>query len=420
MERVALADLSDQSRNFTTTIVVLRKQPPKTSRSGTVKMQNLIFEHEGVQMRATIFEQDIDLFGDTLHEGKEYDITNPLISRMPDYLIRNEQQYQMTIKSTTKVTETQSSIHNQISETSYWVSLDAVNDYIGKSDRIDIVGVAIHVHEIRTVTSQTTGRTYDIRDIQLTDTSLTPITLSVWSTLATHEAEQIAEMIDSFPIIQVTRVVAKNFDGAKWNSSPLSTIKINTDSPTTSALHNWVVENTEKIYELKTSIANLSNENTEQNGHSDVLISLLPEQQAGKNVRIKGKITEISNKHSLIYDSCNVCNKKCNANIGEEFTCSTSSTPHAATAEPKCILHVDIENSSGKIPMTLFGHHAEFVLDKKAIEISLLSMQERRIFIEETVEKLKDKYFNIELTTYMLGDNKQLRWKTKEITYATV
>ncbi|XP_048502770.2 uncharacterized protein LOC125498581 [Beta vulgaris subsp. vulgaris] len=299
MERIALGDLSDQSRNFTTTIVVLRKQPPKTSRSGTVKMQNLIFEYEGVQMRATIFEQDIDLFRDTLHEGKEYDITNPLVSRMPDYLIKNEQQYQMTIKSTTKVTETQSSIHDQISETSYWVSLDAVNDYIGKSDRIDIVGVAIHVHEIRTVTSQTTGRTYDIRDIQLTDTS--------------------------------------------------------------------VVENTEKIYELKTSMAKLSNENTEQNGHSDVLISLLPEQQV-----------------------------------------------------ILCILHVDVEDSSGRTPMTLFGHHAEFVLDKKANEISILSMQERRIFIEETVEKLKDKYFNIELTTYMLGDNRQLRWKTKEITYATV
>ncbi|XP_057250658.1 replication protein A 70 kDa DNA-binding subunit B-like [Beta vulgaris subsp. vulgaris] len=358
MERVALADLSDQSRNFTNTIVVLRKQPPKTSRSGTMKMQNLIFEYEGVQMRATIFEQDIDLFRDTLHEGKEYDITNPLITRMPDYLIRNEQQYQMTIKSTK-----------------------------------NIVGVAIHVHEIRTVTSQTTGRTYDIRDIQLTDTSLTPITLSVWSTLATHEAEQIAEIIDSLPIIQVTRVVAKNFDG---------------------------LSKTLKIYELKTSIANLSNENTEQNGHSDVLISLLPEQQAGKNVRIKGKITEISNKHSLIYDSCNVCNKKCNANIGEEFTCSISSTTHAATAEPKCIIHVDVEDSSGRTPMTLFGHHAEFVLDKKAIEILLLSMQVRRIFIEETVEKLKDKYFNIELTTCMLGDNKQLRWKTKEITYATI
>ncbi|XP_057251655.1 uncharacterized protein LOC130591766 [Beta vulgaris subsp. vulgaris] len=134
-----------------------------------------------------------------------------------------------------------------------------------------------------------------------------------------------------------------------------------------------------------------------------------------KECAYQRKITEISNKHSLIYDSCNVCNKKCNANIGEEFTCSTSSTPHAATAEPKCILHVDIEDSSGKIPMTLFGHHAEFVLDKKAIEISLLSMQERRIFIEETVEKLKDKYFNIELTTYMLGDNKQLRWKTRKL-----
>lgn len=87
-------------------------------------------------MRATLFEQDIELFKDTFHEGKEYYITNAVISRLPEYLRRDGQLYQMVIKSTTRVVETQSSIQNKIEEPSYWVSLDAVNDYIGKNDRI--------------------------------------------------------------------------------------------------------------------------------------------------------------------------------------------------------------------------------------------------------------------------------------------
>ncbi|XP_021768934.1 ATP-dependent DNA helicase PIF1-like [Chenopodium quinoa] len=84
-QQLTLARLTYQSRNFTVTAKLIKKHPPKKSRSGTTNLQQLIFEDsENTQMKVVIFERDIELYRNLLLEGKEYNITNSIITRTPE------------------------------------------------------------------------------------------------------------------------------------------------------------------------------------------------------------------------------------------------------------------------------------------------------------------------------------------------
>ncbi|KAL2935914.1 Replication protein A 70 kDa DNA-binding subunit B [Bienertia sinuspersici] len=164
-ERIALNDVTDQTRNFTTTAMLVRKHPPKKSRSGANNLQQLVFENrERFQMKGVLFDRDIDLFRETLVEGKEYDITNPIIARIPEMFKRTEQVYQMTINAATQISETQSALP------SYLIPLTKVGDYIGKNERIDIIGIAVHMHDKAIVRAKSSGIPYEVRKVEMLDT----------------------------------------------------------------------------------------------------------------------------------------------------------------------------------------------------------------------------------------------------------
>ncbi|KAL2942077.1 Replication protein A 70 kDa DNA-binding subunit B [Bienertia sinuspersici] len=157
-ERIALIDLTDQTRNFTTTAMLVQKHPPKKSRSGTNNLQQLVLKNkERVQMKGVLFNRDIDLFHETLVEGKEYDITNPIIARISE-TFKTEQVYQMTINAATQISETQSAIELP----SYLILLTKVGDCIGKHERIDIIGIVVHMHDKAIVRAKSSGIPYKI------------------------------------------------------------------------------------------------------------------------------------------------------------------------------------------------------------------------------------------------------------------
>ncbi|KAL2938718.1 Replication protein A 70 kDa DNA-binding subunit B [Bienertia sinuspersici] len=295
-------------------------------------------------MKGVLFDRDIDLFRETLVEGKEYDITNPIIARIPEMFKRTEQVYQMTIN--TQISETQSAVELP----SYLIPLTKVGDYIGKNERIDIIGIAVHMHDKAIVRAKSSGIPYEVRKVEMLDTEMQVIQLSIWNTLVTTEAEQIAQIIDTLPILEISRVTATTYNGDTGESS--------------------------------------------QQLQPCVSVQQLSEQQSGTTAWITGKIKDITNKNSLIYNACNVCNKRCEASTGLPFTCHAFSTPHSATSEPRCVVHIDFEDESGNIP-------------------------EQRSFVDNHIADLQDKIFKIEMTTYMLGENtQQLRWKAKRIVEA--
>ncbi|KAL2930041.1 Replication protein A 70 kDa DNA-binding subunit B [Bienertia sinuspersici] len=274
------------------------------------------------------------------------------------------------------------------------------------------------MHDKAIVREKSSRIPYEVRKVEMLDIEMQVIQLSIWNTLVTTEAEQIAQIIDTLPILEVSRVIAITYNGASFNTSFSSTIKINPDSPTAQLLHDWKKSHVTAIQQIKNKFIGDTGESSQQL-QPCVSVQQLSEQQSGTTAWITGKIKDITNKNSFIYNACNVCNKRCEASTGLPFTCHAFSTPHSATSEPRCVVHIDFEDESDNIPVTLSGHLAEQILCRTANEIVVLSIQEQQSFVDNHIADLQDKIFKIEMTTYMLGENtQQLQWKAKRIVEA--
>ncbi|KAH9618163.1 hypothetical protein KSS87_020778 [Heliosperma pusillum] len=120
-------------------------------------------------MAATIFEEDIAFYKDVFHEGHEYEIPNPTIKIIPEQFRIDNHLYQMYLRR------------------------------------------AISISSLRTITSRTTGENQDARDIVIVDQAMQPVVVTAWRGLALESIEKIARIIESLPLIQITRVKASGY-----------------------------------------------------------------------------------------------------------------------------------------------------------------------------------------------------------------
>ncbi|KAK9749296.1 hypothetical protein RND81_02G116000 [Saponaria officinalis] len=209
--QIDVADLTDKSRDFFVLVTLEAILPAKTARSGTSTYQNLFFrDNKGTEITATLFGQDIGFFAGVLQEGKEYCITSPTITPVPENIRRVSHKYQMELKATTQVVESSPTTTNI---KSYYVPLDAITDYINRSERADVIAVAIIVLPTRKVPSKTKDEDYDIHDIVLLDKSLKPTIVSVWRGLCEAEIQLLCQIIDSMPVVCITEDRRSVVDG---------------------------------------------------------------------------------------------------------------------------------------------------------------------------------------------------------------
>ncbi|XP_021727428.1 replication protein A 70 kDa DNA-binding subunit B-like [Chenopodium quinoa] len=411
-QQLPLANLTEQSRNFTTIATLIKKHPAKKSREGTTNLQQLIFEDaQGTQMKVVIFERDIELFNNLLIEDREYKITNCIITRIPDMYVRDNQLYQMTINSATRISDTR----QRPEPSSLLVLLNRALDFVGTSNRIDIIGIAIHIYDVETIRSKTSGLPNEVRRIKIIDSNMKPVTLSAWTTLVHNEAANVDDIIDTMPVIEVSRVKASTFDEGSFNTTFASSLKINPTTLEAQLLRDWTVNNKDQIRILQNSLVTRTTECSQQ-PELIIPISQLPEQESGKTVRIIGRVTDITNKNSIVYNACNVCSKRCETERGLVFNCRAFSSPHVGTSKPRTVLHITFADDSGDIPITLFGHLAEQLINDDANHMATLTLQEQRSLVDSCITAFKDRELTIEMTTYMLGEGfQQLRWKAKRI-----
>ncbi|XP_074282847.1 uncharacterized protein LOC141607394 [Silene latifolia] len=116
---IPLSSVTERSRNFT---VVLTLESIK-----------------GTEMIATIFQEDISSFRNTLHEGHQYEIQNPIVNVIPEKFRYENQMYQMVFEKSLHIID------------------------------LDLVGVAIFVRPLRKTRNRATGDENKARDIIIAD-----------------------------------------------------------------------------------------------------------------------------------------------------------------------------------------------------------------------------------------------------------
>ncbi|KAK9756309.1 hypothetical protein RND81_01G088100 [Saponaria officinalis] len=112
--------------------------------------------------------------------------------------------------------------------------------------------------------------------------------------------------------------------------------------------------------------------------------------------------------------------KKAPVEIGEKFSCTSDTTPHVGTAEPRFNLQIIIEDASGETSLTLFENLAEKILLQPVEQIAPLSAEDRRSVVDGVLARTNDQLFSIKLVPYKIGEShKQLRFCAQSVEKVT-
>ncbi|XP_074304623.1 replication protein A 70 kDa DNA-binding subunit B-like [Silene latifolia] len=290
--RKPLSEITQPSRNVAVVVTLDSLLPETTSISGIVKYQRLLFKDKaGTEIPVTFFYEDIALFSEKFHVGRDYDITDAVITPIREDVRRGSQLFQMIIRSTTKVVELAPS---NVVTPSYIVPLDSATEYVEHQGRIDVIGLALHVTSPRKVRPKRRDTEFDARDIVLIDRSMKPSMLTVWQAFVSVEAQAISDIVVVHPTVLVTRVSASKFRGGSWNTTFFSTIQLDYDGPEAITLRQWETENAVEIARIDTDLES----NVGENSRTILPIAALGFQEDGATVWIKGKVTYVINPDS--------------------------------------------------------------------------------------------------------------------------
>eukprot|EP00268_Persea_americana_P034725 TRINITY_DN34342_c0_g1_i1.p1 TRINITY_DN34342_c0_g1~~TRINITY_DN34342_c0_g1_i1.p1 ORF type:complete len:370 (-),score=42.64 TRINITY_DN34342_c0_g1_i1:313-1422(-) len=248
--------ITERTSNWTAKIILNDKSIPHQSRAGNKAYQNLVFsDSEGTRVRATIFDSNIDLLENTLTILKSYYVSNISVRPSnPRYKFENTK-YQWFINSHSIMEEVMKEDEDLMSSNIYnFTPLSDVQKHDLEAE-IDILAVVLDILPPKKVKSET----LPLQQIVLADSDLTTINLSMWSNFMAKEIDTLSTMLDTMPIILVTRTKISYYNGiVSLNTRHSSTLIINPDIPIATTLHTWCSNHEAKLIELRKNMSQAS------------------------------------------------------------------------------------------------------------------------------------------------------------------
>ncbi|XP_074289744.1 replication protein A 70 kDa DNA-binding subunit D-like [Silene latifolia] len=163
---IPLSSVTERSIKFTVVLTLQSIKASKKSTRGDQTLQNLLFtDIEGNEMIATIFQEHISSFRNSLHEGHQYEIQNPIVNVIPEKFRYENQMYQMVFEKGLHIID----LGQTETTKNFWVPVNSVDENLQRRDRIDLVAVAIFVRPLRKTRNRATSDENEARDIIIVD-----------------------------------------------------------------------------------------------------------------------------------------------------------------------------------------------------------------------------------------------------------
>lgn len=179
------------------------------NQKGEGKLFSCIFMDESGEIRATAFNDQVDMLYDVLQEGQVYFISKCRVNIAKKQFSNVHNEYELTFERDTEVEMCPDQSAVPLIKFNF-VSLKDL-DNVEKDSIIDVIGILNEVHESVEITSKTTQKLYSKRDVFLVDTSNYSVRLTLWGKHA-----------QDFNIPQETIVAFKGLKVSDFNGRSLS------------------------------------------------------------------------------------------------------------------------------------------------------------------------------------------------------
>ncbi|KAI5858167.1 replication factor-a protein [Durotheca rogersii] len=358
--------LSPYAHKWTIKARVTQKSDIKTwhKTSGEGKLFSVNLLDESGEIRATGFNEQCDQFYDLLQEGHVYYISNPCrISFAKKQFTNLPNDYELTFERDTVIekAEDQSSVPQ--------VRFSFVNiqelQSVEKDATIDVVGVLKEVGEVSQITSKTTQKSYDKRELTLVDDSRFSVRVTIWGKTATAFSAQ-PESVVAFKGVKVS-----DFGGRSLSLLASGTVSVDPDIEEAHRLKGW--------YDSQGRTDSFANHNNlasigSATGRTDQIkvISQVKDEGLGMEnadyFNLKATVVYIR-QENFAYPACSSegCNKKV-TDTGDGWLCEKCEITHPRP-QYRYIMSVNVNDHTGQMWLSCFDDVGRVIMGMTANEL---------------------------------------------------
>ncbi|KAI1466008.1 replication factor-a protein [Daldinia caldariorum] len=359
--------LSPYAHKWTIKARVSQKSEIKTwhKASGEGKLFSVNFLDESGEIKATGFNEQCDQFYDLLQEGQVYYVSNPCRVGFAKKQFTNlPNDYELVFERDTVIekAEDQSSVPQ--------VRFNFVNieelQRVEKDATVDIIGVLKEVGEVSSITSKTSGKPFDKRELTLVDDTQFSVRLTIWGKTATTFATQ-PESIVAFKGAKVS-----DFGGRSLSLLSSGTMSVDPDIEEAHRLKGW--------YDSQGRTNNFATHNNMASmgaatGRADQtkVISQVKDEGLGTEGQIyfnlKATIVYIK-QENFAYPACSSeqCNKKVVDQGDGTWRCEKCDIAHPRP-QWRYIMSVNVNDHTGQLWLSCFDDIGRIIMGMTADEL---------------------------------------------------
>jgi replication factor A1 len=376
--------LSPFAHKWTIKARVTSKSDIKTwhNRNGEGKLFSVNFLDESGEIRGTGFNEQVDALYELFQEGKVYYITTPCRVNMAKKQFSNlNNDYELMFERETVVEKAEE--QNGVPQVRYNFTNIGDLQTVEKDTTIDTIGILQTVGETSQITSKTTSKPYDKRELTLVDNTGYSVRLTIWGNTATN-FDVMPESVVAFKGVKVS-----DFGGRSLSLLSSGTMAIDPDIDDAHKLKGW--------YDAQGKNDTFQNHNAMSGsmgaagGRQDPIKTIM--QVKEENLGMSENTDYFTTKATIIYvkqdnysyPAClsEGCNKKVVEVDPGQWRCEKCDKTHPKP-EHRYIMSVNVSDHTGQIWLSCFDDVGRLIMGMSADQL---------VDLKETEEKLSGDAF---------------------------
>ncbi|KAF2101606.1 replication factor A 1, rfa1 [Rhizodiscina lignyota] len=387
-----ISELSPYTHKWTIKARCTHKSDIKTwhKQSGEGKLFSVNLLDDTDEIRATGFNAECDALYDVFHEGGVYLIHSPCRVQLANKKFTQvKHDYELTFERDTQVEKAEDD-DRAIPQLRYnFTSIGSLQS-IEKDSMIDCIGILKEVGEVSQITSKTTSKPYDKRELTLVDDSQYSVRLTIWG----NSAQSFDAPVES--VVAFKGVKVSDFGGRSLSLLSSGSMLVDPDIDEAHKLKGWY--DAQGRNDAFAGQANDGTMSTTSRKDDTKIIAQIREENLGVSEKpdyfsVKATIVYIKNDN-VAYPACmsEGCNKKVVEMDPGQWRCEKC---EKSWPKPlyRYIMSVNVEDHTGQLWLNIFDDIGRIIMGMSADELMDIK--------ENDDQKAKDAFAEANCKTYV-------------------
>lgn len=377
--------LSPYSHKWTIKVRCTHKGDIKTwrNKNGEGKLFSANFLDDSGEIRGTGFNDQCDQLYDMLQEGQVYYITAPCSVKPAKKQFSNvNNDYELTFEKDTQVEKAED--QENVPQVKYNFTTVGDLQSVEKDTTIDTIAILKEVGEVSQITSKTTSKPYDKRELTLVDNTNFSVRLTIWGNAATT-FDALPESVVAFKGVKVS-----DFNGRSLSLLSSGSMTIDPDIDEAHKLKGWYdAQGRQDTYQSHQSVMGTTGANGRKEEYKTV--DAVRNEQLGMSETTDYftlKATVLYVKHdSIAYPAClsEGCNKKVVEVEQGQWRCERCDKSFPKP-EYRYILSVNVSDHTGQLWLSCFDDTGRLLLNMSANELVELKDSAEKAYTDKITE----------------------------------